>query len=313
MLKIEFRAMGCAMTASLDNGESQAARTLELVPRWFEEWEQALSRFRPDSDLTLLNASAGAPCTVGSILWEVIQAALETARWTGGLVVPTVLKSLERVGYDRSFAQVQTTRGGRPSAPSLSIEEGRTAVASWRDVSVDKLNHTVTLPPGTRLDLGGVAKGWAAWQAMQRLKVYGPALVDAGGDIAVSDVRVDESPWMVAIADPLQMQEKLDLLALGNCGVATSGIDYRRWIQNGSLQHHIIDPRSGEPAQTDLVSVTVIAPDVLQAEAAAKAVLILGSQVGFDWLEDRPQLCGLLALQDGRLLYSSGIQDYLWS
>ena len=95
--------------------------------------------------------------------------------------------------------------------------------------------------------------------------------------------------------------------------MATSGTDHRRWLKGGVLQHHIIDPRSGEAAQTDLVSVTVIAPDVMQAEAAAKVALILGSQAGMQWLEDRPEICGVLALQDGQLLYSSRIKSYLWS
>jgi thiamine biosynthesis lipoprotein len=117
----------------------------------------------------------------------------------------------------------------------------------------------------------------------------------------------------VDIADPLQVEENLGLLALGKCGVATSGIDYHRWLQDGTWRHHIIDPRSGEPADTDLMSVTVIAPDVMLAEAAAKVALILGSQVGLEWLEKQPQLSGLLAFQDGRLLYSNHIQDYLWS
>jgi thiamine biosynthesis lipoprotein len=136
--------------------------------------------------------------------------------------------------------------------------------------------------------------------------------MDAGGDIAVSDQMADGHPWPVAIADPLDVQESLDLLALRSGGVATSGIDYRRWQKDGAWKHHIIDPRTGEPAQTDLMSVTIAAPDVLHAEAAAKTVLILGSQAGLDWLENQPELGGLLALQDGRVLYSSWMPHYLW-
>jgi thiamine biosynthesis lipoprotein len=79
------------------------------------------------------------------------------------------------------------------------------------------------------------------------------------------------------------------------------------------LKHHIIDPRTGESAQTDLASVTIIAQDVIQAEAAAKTVLILGSYEGLKWLEEQPEIYGLLALQDGRLIYSNDIQKYLWS
>ncbi len=177
---------------------------------------------------------------------------------------------------------------------------------------MDRRLHTITLPVGVKLDLGGIGKGWAARQAMQRLRAFGPALVDAGGDIAVSDVLSDGSAWPVAVSDPLQVQEQLDLLMLGGCGAATSGIDYRRWRKDGEWKHHIIDPRTGDPARTDVLSVTVVAPDALQAEAAAKVVLIMGSPAGLEWLEDQPQLAALLALQDGRLLYSRQMEKYVW-
>ncbi len=147
---------------------------------------------------------------------------------------------------------------------------------------------------------------------MQRLAAVGPALVDAGGDIAVSGLQADGTPWPVAVADPLRLQDRLELLGLGSCGVATSGTDYRRWLKDGKWKHHIIDPRTGESAETDLVSVTAIGPDVLQAEAAAKTVLILGSRAGLEWLEDHPPLSGLLVLQHGRVLYSSGLDEFVW-
>jgi thiamine biosynthesis lipoprotein len=280
---------------------------LEKVPGWFEEWEQVLSRFRPDSDLNQLNLSAGKYFHAEPTLITVIQAALGKANWTGGLVVPTIRKSLEVAGYDRDFDLVSPVQPDRPNvAKKISLPD-------WRQIIIDEENQSIFLPAGMTLDLGGFAKGWAAQQAMQRLREIGPALMDAGGDIAISGPQADGQPWLVDIADPLQVQERLDMLALESCGVATSGIDHRRWLRGDVLTHHMIDPRSGEPAQTDLASVTVIAPDVIQAEAAAKAVLILGSRQGLEWLEERREVCGLLALQDGQLLYSHNIQQYLWS
>jgi thiamine biosynthesis lipoprotein len=182
----------------------------------------------------------------------------------------------------------------------------------WLEISLDAGRREIFLPAGIRIDLGGVAKGWAAHQAMLQLAELGPVLVDSGGDIASSGPQTSGEPWPVAVADPFQLQDRLELLALGSCGVATSGTDYRRWFKDGIWKHHIIDPRTGQSAQTDLVSVTVAGPDVLQAEAAAKAVLILGSRLGLDWLEDRPSLAGLLARQDGRIIYSSEIDAFVW-
>jgi thiamine biosynthesis lipoprotein len=307
MIRVKFQAMGCSMAALLDHDGPQASKLLEQVPGWFEEWEQALSRFRADSALNRLNRSAGTEVPAGDTLIKVIQVALDGARWTGGLVTPTIRKSLETAGYDRDFDLVS------PVQPGKIESQKKIELPAWEQIAVDGPHQSIFLPSGMALDLGGFAKGWAAHQAMQRLQEIGPALVDAGGDIAISAPQADGQPWLVDVADPLQVQERLDMLALNGCGVATSGIDHRRWLQGDILKHHIIDPRNGEAAQTDLASVTVIAPDVIQAEAAAKAVLILGSQPGLEWLEQKPELCGLLALQDGQLLYSQAIQKYLWS
>jgi thiamine biosynthesis lipoprotein len=93
--------------------------------------------------------------------------------------------------------------------------------------------------------------------------------------------------------------------------VATSGKDYRRWKLDGVWIHHIIDPRTGQPAETDVLASTVIAPTVTEAEMAAKVVLISGSQSGLVWLEAHPQMAGLLVLDDGKLLYSQRIDKYL--
>jgi FAD:protein FMN transferase len=315
MLKAEFRAMGCGIEALLDNEGAQAFKALQQVPGWFEEWEQALSRFRPDSELNQLNASAGAVFKASPILWEVVCIALENARWTGGLVVPTVLKSLEHAGYTHSFdPNQQAVHPVQQDGAWLAAkEEWKADLIRWSDIDLDQTRHTITLPAGIKLDLGGVGKGWAARQSMQRLEEYGPVLVDACGDISISDLDMDGNPWAVSIEDPMQFQESLGELSLGQGGVATSGIDYRRWLQDGVLRHHIIDPRTGEPAQTDLTAVTIFAPDVIQAEAAAKAVLILGSKAGLGWLKERPQFSGLLVGQDGSLINCGDIKELLRS
>ena len=99
---------------------------------------------------------------------------------------------------------------------------------------------------------------------------------------------------------------------LGRCGVATSGRDRRRWQQDGVWRHHIIDPRTGMPAETDVLSATVIAPDLIWAEIAAKTAFILGSQAGLAWIEERPALAAVLVLEDGRGLFSTRMEGYLW-
>ncbi|HMK07966.1 MAG TPA: FAD:protein FMN transferase, partial [Anaerolineales bacterium] len=173
--------------------------------------------------------------------------------------------------------------------------------------------QTVRLPAGTRLDLGGIGKGWAADRAVRRLSRTGAALVDAAGDIAVSGPTASGDPWPIGVADPAHAERQLAVLMIGKGGVATSGRDYRRWRQGGLWAHHIIDPRTGRPAQTDVLSATVVGPSARMAEAAAKAVLILGSREGLGWLEGRPALAGLVVLDDERVLTSRRMKPYLWS
>ncbi len=314
METIEFGAMGCRVLAALDTSGEAARHTLSAVPAWFEEWERHLSRFRADSELSRLNLKAGRAVRVSAVLWSALQAALTAARHTQGLVTPTMLEALEVAGYDRTFEDVvlRISVGTEPASRNVISYPD-----AWQRINCVSDKRSVRLPPGVKLDLGGSAKGWAANLTAQRLAVLSgaPALVDAGGDVAASGPQADGSPWPVAVADPTAPEQDLELLrlGLGAYGVATSGRDYRRWRQGGVWQHHILDPRTGGPVDTDVLSATVIAPTVLEAEAAAKASLILGSRNGLAWLEARPEMAGLLVLECGQVVRSSRLPCYVWS
>lgn len=308
MQDLAFRAMGCQMLAVLDDDRAAGARALADLPQRFAVWEQQLSRFRADSELSLLNRS-GYLRTASPALWAVVQLALDQARFTGGLVTPTLLTALEAAGYDRSFDALTAD-----SVASAVLEQDAACAASgvWAEIRCDPTTRSIQLPAGVRLDLGGSAKGWAADQAVRRLSRYGPALVDAGGDIAVSGPQADGSPWPIGVADPCAPDEQLDLLLLAQGGVSTSGHDYRRWQQNGIWHHHLIDPRTLRPALTDLLSATVIGPLAAECEAAAKVVLLLGSRGGLEWLEARPAFAGLMVLEDGSVIRSRRLEAYRW-
>lgn len=303
--RVEFKAMGCRMVAVLDHPAQNAPALLAQVPAWFEDWEKSLSRFRPASELNRLNGSAGWPVQVSETLWQVFQAARWAERASDGLVTPAVLKALVAAGYDRSFDELPRERD--TASPS-----GWTATGSLAEVECDESTRSLCLPADLQLDFGGVAKGWAADQAAQRLSILGPALISAGGDIAISAGLSDGERWPVSVDDPFRPGESLETLMLGPCGVATSGTDYRRWKQGGRWSHHIIDPRTGQPAQTDVVAATIIAATAQEAEMAAKVVLISGSQRGLDWLESDPHLAGMLVLETGEQLYSRRMESFLW-
>lgn len=296
MHTIRFRAMGSSVFIAHDC----AVNHLEAAPAQCAAWEQALSRFLPQSGLNRLNRRAGQGWTrVSPALWAVLNTALAAAHATDGLVTPTILPALTAVGYDRDFAALA---GAPPPQPALPP-----ALGDWRAIRLNRANHAVQLPAGAAVDLGGSAKGWAADGFARRLARYGPALVDFGGDLAVSGPQRDGSPWIIGVADPHNADEPLDLLAIAAGGVATSGRDYRRWRQGDAERHHLIDPRTGLPATSDLLTVTIVAPDARTAEYAAKAVLILGSSAGLEWLAARPQLAALLVGADGAVIRTANL------
>ena len=307
MQQLEFRAMGCTMLAAIDSDEPEDRAWLEEAPRWMADWESVLSRFRPDSELTALNGTPGRWTPVSAVLWAVLQAALEAARATGGLVTPAILNAVEAAGYDRDFAAGAWAEERRPARTRPAP-----LVGALDQIGFDVRRRMVRLPVGMRLDLGGIAKGWAADEIARRLGAVAPTLIDASGDIAVSGPLSDGSPWPVAVDDPFHPDGQLDLLLLSSGGVATSGRDYRRWRQGEGYAHHIIDPRTGTSAQTDILSATIVGPSAVMAEAGAKAALITGSA---DWvaaLAPWPQATGLVVLEDASVLRAPSWAEHCW-
>ena len=298
-----FRAMGSDMLAILELDSDSIPPILDQVPVWFEEWEQSLSRFRFDSELSRLNRTFDRPTAVSDAFWDVFQTALMADELSKGLVTPTVLDAMLDAGYDRPFDSLpQEQFSGMIPAPEshpLSM------------VVADPEHRTITLPQGTHLDFGGVAKGWAAHQAAERLKEFGPCLVNAGGDIAVSGPRLDGSAWEIGVSDPFEAGKDFDSLHVKRGGVASSGKDRRNWKRNGHFQHHIINPNTGLPVDTDGLRMTVIAPTVMEAEAAAKTAFILGRDQGLAWIESHPTFAGMAIMESGEVFINRSITEYL--
>ncbi len=302
--RLPFRAMGGDMLAILESGTKFPPSILGEVPGWFEGWEQTLSRFRPDSELSRLNQAFDQPVQVSDTLWDVFQYALSAETITNGLVTPTVLDALLEAGYSQSFDNL-------PRSQSQHGLQVLSAVNPLSMVTWDEKSQTICLPYGVRLDFGGVAKGWAAHQTAERLKEYGSALMNAAGDIAISGALANGAPWQIGIRNPFEPGADFETINLRRCGVATSGKDRRHWNQNGLPRHHIIDPYTGQPAETNVVTATIVAPTVMEAEAAAKATLILGAEEGLRWIEADPVLAGIIVLENGHTLYSQRINEYL--
>ncbi|MDR5676089.1 MAG: FAD:protein FMN transferase [Armatimonadota bacterium] len=288
-----FRAMGCEFRVCVAVPDAGTARRAMLAARSHaSHLELLLSRFREDSELSRLNRSSGSPVRVHPVLWRALRWALWAARATGGLYDPTLLDQLEAAGYGASFEQLPAAEGLPDPDPAVF---GR-----WRLVRLHRLRPVVFLPPGLRVDLGGVGKAYAAEQLAAELRRFGPCLVEAGGDVAVRGVPPGWPGWPVAVE---ATGGTLGALWLRRGGLATSGTDVRRWRAGHQVAHHLIDPRTGLPARTDVASATVLARHAVEANAHALALVVLGTEAAELYLAHRTRVRAVVVRRDGRLWF----------
>jgi thiamine biosynthesis lipoprotein len=264
-----------------------------------ESAEARLSRFQAGSELSRLNDCPEQDVVVSPLLWQCLEGALTAAHRSHGIYDPTILSALEAAGYDRPFADLRPANDARRSP-------GQPTGQAWRRVKLNRQARTVRLPRGVRVDLGGVGKAWLAERVADMLGAIGPCLVDAGGDIALRGEPPGEQGWSIGVADPRCPDEDLMLLTVSGRAVATSGVDYRHWRHGTTVGHHIIDPRTGSPADTDLLTVTVIARSADEANMHALVALILGAAPGRRYLDSQPDVDGLLVRSDGAMLRTRG-------
>ena len=255
-----FPAMGTTVECLLES-EAGAEPAFEAVVAEFERLEAILSRFRLDSELSRLNRAGR--LEAGPDLLEVTRLALEARERTGGRFDPTVHDALVAAGYDRSFESVALDA---PAAATV-------AFLCKGDVSVDDTARTIELEDDVRLDLGGIGKGYAVDRACALLNATVPCLVNAGGDLAVRG-RPRKGCWPIGVETPGGTIS----LALENGALATSGRDRRRWRRDGEELHHLIDPDTGRPSESDLLRVSVAAPSAVDAEVLAKALFLAGEE-----------------------------------
>lgn len=226
------------------------------------ETERVLSRFQEDSDLSRLNREGS--IVADDRLYAALLAASNAYELSEGLLDPRVIGSLEALGYkDRlPSEEVVFTREREPLGPM--------DMKAW---SPDD-SRRVTLPAGVRLDLAGVGKALGIGWAAMHLAGHAGLLVDVGGDIVALGTDTEGDPWKVAINhDSMVGQFEGAPLA-----VATSTTTRRAWKAGGRTVHHLIDPRTGEPSDGEIVYATVSAPNILEADLAAKLLILEGRE-----------------------------------
>ncbi|HEX4789057.1 MAG TPA: FAD:protein FMN transferase [Actinospica sp.] len=273
----------------------------QLVRAETAAMDEACSRFRPDSELARVNAAAGTPVAVGPLFGEVVSAALRAAAATCGHLDPTCGAGLVAIGYDRDAELLLAD-------DACAVDHEFVPAPGWESVGWNPGTRTLRFPRGCVLDFGLVAKALAVDRAAAAVadELGCGVLVSAGGDIAAAGPS-PAAGWQVKVADECRAGEYAagQTITVRGGGLATSSTTALRWrSRSGRDLHHILDPRTGRPAESCWRTVSVVADTCVDANTAATAALLLGEQ-GVQWLADR-QRSARLVRQDGSVTTVGG-------
>jgi len=259
--------------------------------------DRLMSTYKPDSELSQLNArAANKPQVLSLELFGLIRDSLAYSRLSDGAFDVTYAS----VGYLYDFPSQRrpNTAAIRRALPGID----------YRHLRLDEKRHSIFFErKGMRVDLGGIAKGYAVDRAMAVLKRGGitRAMVNAGGDTLIAGDRFGK-PWVVGIRDPNERDKVALRLPLTDTAISTSG-DYERYFDEGGTRyHHIIDPRTGDSARL-LRSATVLAPTAMQTDGLSTAVFVMGAERGLAMINRLDGVDAVVVTPQGKVLYSRGL------
>ncbi|MEX0717607.1 MAG: FAD:protein FMN transferase [Planctomycetaceae bacterium] len=290
--RFEYRQphMGVAFVIRLYAADEAAAkRAADAAYARVAELNDILSDYDPESELMRLcrDSAPGKPIEVSAELAFVLSRSLAMSRRTDGAFDVTIGPVVRLWRHARR----------RREMPNAELLAEARALVGWKSVRLDERARTVELlKPEMRLDLGGIAKGYAADEALRLLREHGidRALIDAGGDIVMGDAPPGRAGWRIGIA-PLDQPEGAPSrhLVLANQSVATSGDAFQHVEIAGTRYSHIVDPKTGLGLTTHS-SVTVVASTGIEADALASAVSVLGPKKGIALVEETPKAAALV-------------------
>ena len=287
--------------------------------------ETRFSRFSPTSEISLLNQTGQTWTAVTALTYDLLVDAADAYHATGGLFNPFMAEKMRTIGYDQSFENLpQVKVAQRPkdikiilasSVPREADKESILGALLPEPLEFDFAVQSIKLATGAAIDVGGLAKGWIAQRAANQLVTSGVkhGLIDAGGDVVLWGSDPTQGSWGVGVGHPLAGDHDIaDLWLEGLTAIATSSVVKRRWQRSGELPvHHILDPRTGSPACSDLLQATVIGRDLVAAEQYTKGLIILGSAAGSRWIAaQRPDLAYIMVRSDGAILHSDNLNLY---
>lgn len=309
----KFNALGTEVVISAFLGAGWE-NLLEEAERAIFDFEKRFSRFREDSELSRFNRAPAGEFAVSREMIDILKEAKELYRETGGVFDPTIIGSLERVGYRRSFGEIKDGAGEQDSGEPIDPEEiKREFLARPKLDELEILDGKVRKPEGFKLDLGGIGKGYVADLVGSEIFANVPDFwVSVGGDLIIKGDNEGEIGWKVGVQDPGAPEKEIfSLKTKGQeLGVATSGIFKRRGEAGGLKWHHLIDPRTGLPVENEILAVTGISSSATRADVFAKTVLVLGRVDGLKFIDEREDSACIIFLKNGEAVLSQRASDY---
>lgn len=289
---VTFQVWGMSGTLATEH-PAQMRFAEKCLWQRISEFDAACNRFRDDSELSRLNERAGETVAISDTLERALVSALQACDVTEGLCDPSVLPALLALGYDVDYDELR----GREGAPVHSP----IPAAGPDAIALDLSEHTVTLAPGCQLDLGATAKALVADVIADDVASSGGVVVEVGGDVAVRGSGPD-GLWAIGLSDTLHLTGREPRVGITHGGIATSSITTRTWLAGGRIVNHVIDPRTGEPADGPYATATVSGVSCVVANAFATASLL--------WGDDAPYHVAQAGLS-GRLIRRDGAIDYV--
>jgi len=290
--------MGTRVSVELwADDEARGRGLVAEVMREYHRVDDAMSTYKPDSEISRVNAhAADAPMVISAELFGLVERSLELSAASGGAFDITY----DSVGYLYDFRAHQ-----RPTDAQIAERLG---AVDYRHVVLDRAERSIFFKTaGVRINLGGIAKGYVVERAAAMLRERGVqhALLNAGGDTRVIGDRRGQ-PWIVGIRHPRVADEVVTRLPLVDEAISTSG-DYERYFEeNGRRYHHIINPATGRPTE-GILTVTVIGPDGTMTDGLDTAIFVLGVDKGLELIESYPEYETIIVDAAGKVSYSKGL------
>lgn len=258
-----------------------------------------------NSSVHMLNRANGSAIEVSDDILAMLSKAQEVYSSTGGALDLSTYPLSQLWG----FIDLDVENHEEGNVPSEEEIQQKLALLGFDAITVD--DHNVSIPSGSAISFGAVAKGYASDAAVATLKDAGvkSAIVSLGGNVqTLGDQKPDGSLWNVAIQDPNSSDDYLGILQVGETAVITSGSYERYFEKDGVRYHHIIDPKTGKPADNDLVSVTIVCDSGLTADALSTALFVLGSEGAIEyWKDHADEFQMILVTKDKQALYTPGL------